>query len=87
MATRGDSPIFIERAAEEHRGDRGVITIRRPGCSRSFSHLSDVSGRLDPHRTNDDRASVGLIGNDRDYHLLDLDRTAGRLCGRIPRSR
>ena len=64
-----------------------MIAIRRPGCSRFFSHHSDASGRLDPHRTDDDRASAGLIGDDRDHHLPDLDRTAGRLRGRIPRSR
>ena len=82
-----DGPIFIERAAEEHRGDRGVIAIRRPGCARSFSHLIDASGRLDLHRTDDDPASAGLIGDDQDHHLPDRDRTAGRLRGRIPRSR
>ena len=81
-----DGPIFIEQAAEEHRGDRGVIAITRPGCARSFSHLIDASGRLDLHRTDDDRASVDLIGDDRDHHLPDRDRTAGRLRGRIPRS-
>ena len=43
-------PIFIERAADEHRDDCGVIGIRRPGCARSFSHLIDASGRLDLHR-------------------------------------
>ena len=79
-----DGPIYIERVAKEHRGDRGVIAIRRPGCTRSFSHLIDASGRLDLHRTDDDRASAGLIGNNRDHHLPDHDRTAGRLCGRIP---
>ena len=45
-----DGPIFIERAAEEHRDDRGVISIRRPRCARSFSHLINASGRLDLHR-------------------------------------
>ena len=50
-----DGPIFIERAAEEHRGDHEVITIRRPGCARSFSHLVDASGQLDLHRTDIDR--------------------------------
>ena len=79
-----DGPIFIERAAEEHRGDREVIAIRRPGCARSFSHLSDASGRLDLHRTDDDRPSAG---DDRDHHLPDRDQTPGRLRGRIPRLR
>ena len=78
----GDGPIFIERAAEEHRGDRRVIAIRRPRCARSFSHFIDASGRLDLHRMDDDRASVGLIGDDRDHHLPDRDRTAKRLRGR-----
>ena len=64
-----------------------MIAIRRPGCTRSFSHLIDASGRLDLHRTDDDRASAGLIGDDRDHHLPDRDRMAGRLRGRIPRSR
>ena len=72
-----DGPIFIERAAEEHRDDRGVIAIRRPGCARSFSHLIDASRRLDLHRTDNNRASAGLIGDDRDHHLPDRDRTAG----------
>ena len=81
-----DGPIFIERATEEHRGDRAVIAIRRPGCARSFSHLINTSRRLDLHRTDDDRASAGLIGDDRDHHLPDRDLTAGRLRGRIPRS-
>ena len=82
-----DGQIFIERAAEEHRGDRGVIAIRRQGCTRSFSHFIDSSGRLDLHCTDDDRASTGLIGDDRDHHLLDPDRTAERIRGRIPRLR
>ena len=64
-----------------------MITIRRLGCSRSFSHLSNASRRLDPHRTDDDCASASLIDDDRDHHLPDLDRTAGRFRGRIPRSR
>ena len=70
--------IFIERAAEEHHGDRSVIVIRRPGCARSFSHFIDASGRLDLHRTDDDRASASLIGDDRDHHLPDRDRTVTR---------
>ena len=82
-----DGQIFIERAAEEHRGDRGVIAIKRPECARSFSHFIDASGRLDLHRTDDDRALAGLIGDDRDHHLPDRDRTVERLRGRIPRSR
>ena len=53
----------------------------------SFSHFIDASGRLDLHRMDDDRASAGLIGDDRDHHLTDHDRTAERLRGRIPRSR
>ena len=61
--------IFIDRAAEEHQCDRGAIAIRRPGCSRSFAHLSDASGWLDPHRTDDDRASTRLIGDDQDHPL------------------
>ena len=61
--------IFIERAAEEHQCDRGAIAIRRPGCSRSFSHLSDASGWLDPHRTDDDGASKSLIGDNQDHPL------------------
>ena len=61
-----------------------LSAAEEPGCSRSFSHLSDVYGRLDPHRTDDDRASAGLIDNDRDHHLPDLDRTAGRRRGGIP---
>ena len=64
-----------------------MIAIRRPRCVRSFSHFFDASGRLDLHRTDDDRASAGLIGDDRDHHLHDRDRTTGRLRGRIPRSR
>ena len=61
--------IFIKRAAKEHQCDRGAIAIRRPGCSRFFSHLSDASGWLDPHRTDDDRASPSLISDDRDHPL------------------
>ena len=76
----------IERAAEEHRGYRGVIAMRRLGCARSFSHLIDASGRLDLHHTDDDRASAGLIGDDWDHHFPDRDRTEGRPRGRIPRS-
>ena len=77
-----DAQIFIERASEEHRGDRGVIAIRRPGCVRSFSHFIDAFGRLDLHRTDDDRTSAGLIGDDQDYDLPDCDRTAERLRSR-----
>ena len=79
-----DGQIFIERTAEERRGDRGVIAIRRQGCARSFSHFIDASGRLDLHRTDGDHASAGLIGDDRDHQLPDHDRTAERLRGRIP---
>ena len=78
-----DGQIFIERAAEEHRGDRGVIGIRRPGCARSSSHFIDASGRFDLHHTDDDRASAGLVGDDRDHHLPDRDRTAQMFRGRI----
>ena len=82
-----DVQIFIKRAAEEHRGDRGVIAIKRPGCARSFSDFIDASGQLDLHRPDNNQASAGLIGDDRDHHLSDRDHTEERLCGRIPRSR
>ena len=55
-----------------------MIVIRRPGCARSFSHFIDASGRLDLHRTDDDRASASLIGDDRDHDLPDRDRTVTR---------
>ena len=63
-----------------------IIAIRRPGCARSSSHFIDASGRFVLHRTDDDRTSAGLIGDDRDHHLPDHDRTAQMFCGRIPRS-
>ena len=82
-----DGQIFIKRAAEEQRGDSGVIAIRRPGCAQPLSHFIDASGRLDLHRTDDDRASASLISDDRDHHLPDRDRTVERFRGRILRSR
>ena len=51
IASCRDGQISIGRATKEHQRDRGAIAIRRPLCSRSFSHHSNASGRLDPHRT------------------------------------
>ena len=69
VATHRHGRIFIKRAAKEYQSNCGATAIRQPRCSRSFSHLSDASGWLDPHRTDDDRASTSLIGNDRDHPL------------------
>ena len=60
---------MLHRAVEEHQCDRRAIAIRRPGCFRFSADLSDASGWLDPHRTDDDRASTSLIGDDQDHPL------------------
>ena len=91
-AARSPSDGHDKRRFSSHRGRRGISQSSSHGHDdpRSLSHLGDTwkrAGRLDLHRTDDDRASAGLIGDDRDHHLPDHDRTSERLRGRIPRSR
>ena len=62
-------------------------TVAASGSKEIGEHRVEFSGRLDPHRMDDDRASANLISDDRDHHLPNLNRTVGRLRGRIPRSR
>ena len=83
MDTRGT----VRSSSNGQRKSIVIITIRRPGCARSSSHFINASGRFNLHRTDNDRASASLIGDDRDHHLPDRDRTVQMFHGRIPRSR
>ena len=76
----------VRSSSNGQRKSIEIITIRRPRCARSSSHFIDASGWFDLHRTDDDRASAGLISDDQDHHLPDRDRMALMFCGRIPRS-
>ena len=65
----------------EHRVELlGALDLRQTVAASGSKEIGE-------HRVEcSTEASASLISDDRDHHLLDLDRTAGRLHGRIPRS-